>query len=130
MLYNDGEGVLPLRLERISETPCTGLLLEPAEPSPLDALRRLKPAALARISAKRFIVMEPSQETHPDVRVLARWNDSEHSPAVVEKRVGRGRVLLWTVTADRAWSGWPVDPTYLLANCLAVERRKPPASGR
>jgi hypothetical protein len=34
---------------------------------------------------------------------------------VVEKKFGKGRVLLWTITADRAWSDWPVDPTYVLA---------------
>jgi hypothetical protein len=47
---------------------------------------------------------------------------------VVEKKFGRGRVLLWTVTADRAWSDWPIDPTYVLAvrsAALAVARPDP-----
>ena len=28
---------------------------------------------------------------------------------------GHGHVLVWTVTADKAWSDWPSDPTYVLA---------------
>lgn len=34
---------------------------------------------------------------------------------MIEKRLGRGRVLLWTLSADREWSDWPIDPTYVLA---------------
>ena len=46
---------------------------------------------------------------------MARWNDSRQSPAIVEKRIGEGRVLLWTITADKKWSDWPTDGSYVLA---------------
>ena len=57
--------------------------------------------------------------------MLARWNVPEGRPAVIEKKLGRGRVLLWTITADRQWSDWPVDPTYVLgvrSAAMAVAR--------
>jgi hypothetical protein len=58
--------------------------------------------------------VELPRQPGESVRVLARWNDAEGHPAVIEKRLGRGRVLLWTMSADREWSDWPVDPTYVL----------------
>jgi hypothetical protein len=115
-LFKDGNGLLPARLAKASEEPVTGLVVESLDDSPLAALGRIAPAALGRIVAKRFMIAEPPPATKSDaVRVLARWNDPESRPAVIEKKFGRGRVLLWTITADRQWSDWPVDPTYVLA---------------
>jgi hypothetical protein len=60
--------------------------------------------------------------------VLARWNDPEGHPAVLEKRVGRARVLFWTMSANRQWTDWPTDPTYVLAvraAALAAARADP-----
>ena len=115
-LFKDGNGLLPARLEKASEEPVTGLVVESLDDSPLAALGKIAPAALGRIVAKRFLIAEPPPANRSEqVRVLARWNDAEARPAVIEKRLGRGRVLLWTITADRQWSDWPVDPTYVLA---------------
>ena len=54
------------------------------------------------------------------MRVLARWNNPPRSPAVVERIVGEGRVLLWTTTADRAGNDWPIEPSFVLAVREAV----------
>ena len=60
------------------------------------------------------------------------------SPAVVERIVGEGRVLLWTTTADRAGNDWPIEPSFVLAVREAVRgtarptrstTRSRPASG-
>src|SRR5205807_3343510 len=81
---------------------------------PLAALGKIAPAALARIKARRFMAAEVPQRAE-GVRVLARWNDPEGHPAVIEKRFGKGRVIFWTVSANKQWSDWPIDPTYVLA---------------
>ena len=52
--------------------------------------------------------------------MLARWNNPARSPAVVERVVGDGRVLLWTTTADRAGNDWPIEPSFVLAVREAV----------
>ena len=52
--------------------------------------------------------------------MLARWNDPARSPAIVERVVGDGRVLLWTTTADRAGNDWPIEPSFVLAVREAV----------
>ena len=52
--------------------------------------------------------------------MLARWNNPPRSPAVAERVVGEGRVLLWTTTADRAGNDWPIEPSFVLAVREAV----------
>lgn len=44
-------------------------------------------------------------------QVLARFDGG--SPALLERRVGAGHVLLWTSTLDLAWSDFPLKPVYL-----------------
>ncbi|OFW06279.1 MAG: hypothetical protein A3I61_07405 [Acidobacteria bacterium RIFCSPLOWO2_02_FULL_68_18] len=43
--------------------------------------------------------------------VLARFDAG--APALLERRVGAGRVLLWSSTLDLAWSDFPLKPVYL-----------------
>lgn len=43
--------------------------------------------------------------------VLARFDDG--SPALVERRVGTGRVVVWTSTLDTLWSDLPLQPVFL-----------------
>jgi hypothetical protein len=45
--------------------------------------------------------------------VLAAYDDG--APALVEARRGRGRVLLFTSTADRDWNDWPIRTSFLPA---------------
>jgi uncharacterized membrane protein len=44
-------------------------------------------------------------------QILARFDGG--APALLERRVGRGRVLLWATTLDRTWSELPISPVYL-----------------
>ena len=46
-----------------------------------------------------------------DAQVLARFDGG--APALVERRIGAGRVLLWTSTLDLSWSDFPLKPVYL-----------------
>ncbi len=62
------------------------------------------------------------------VRVLARWNDPGRSPAILERVVGDGRVLLWTTSADRAGNDWPVEPSFVLAVREAIRGTSRPTS--
>jgi hypothetical protein len=125
-LFRDGEGLLPARLLKASDEPVTGMVVESLDDSPLVTLSKIDPAALGRVVAKKFLLAEPPPANKSDqVRVLARWNDPQGRPAVIEKKLGKGRVLLWTMTADRQWSDWPVEPTGVLAfrsAALAVAR--------
>lgn len=61
--------------------------------------------AAARIYGYRNV--KPGMGTE----VLARFDGG--APALVERRVGAGRVLLWASTLDLAWSDFPLKPVYL-----------------
>ncbi|HVX15186.1 MAG TPA: BatA domain-containing protein [Pirellulales bacterium] len=125
LLYRDGAGLLPAAPETVADEEFSGLVIEGGAPGPLDALKQLSPAVLERIKVRRYLQVKLAEKEHPDVRVLARWNNAESSPAVIEKTFGRGRVVLWTVTADKLWSDWPTEPSYVLGMreaCAATVR--------
>jgi hypothetical protein len=46
-----------------------------------------------------------------DAQVLARFDGG--APAVLERKVGNGRVLLWTSALDLSWSDLPLKPVFL-----------------
>ena len=60
-------------------------------------------------SAPRFYAYRALDRA--DLRALARFDDG--GPALVEKRTGSGRVLLWTSTLDLGWTDFPVKPVFL-----------------
>jgi len=115
ILYRNGQGLLPAKLGQIRDQETTGLIIESLTDSPLRPLLELPKEALARIRIKRFAEAYVSDENDVHSRILARWNDPQRSPAVIERRFGRGRVLLWTIAADKQWSDWPTEPSYVLA---------------
>jgi hypothetical protein len=47
----------------------------------------------------------------PDARVLARYDDGQ--PALVERSVGTGRMLVWTSGFDLAWNDVALKPVFL-----------------
>lgn len=47
----------------------------------------------------------------PEAAVLARFDDG--SAALVELRIGRGKVLVWTSTLDDFWNDLALQPVYL-----------------
>lgn len=51
-----------------------------------------------------------AEHAEPAAVVLARYADQEGSPAILERAVGRGRVLLFTSTADLEWNDWARAP--------------------
>jgi hypothetical protein len=61
-------------------------------------------------TAARFFRYRPI-EPAPDARVVARFDDG--APALLERRVGEGKVLLFTSTFDTYWNTLPLQAVYL-----------------
>src|SRR5262249_54108858 len=119
-LYNErmlreGEPLLPVALKSQTDEAFRGLVIEQVRPSPIEKLMDLKTSALERVSVRQIMSVEEPPANSNTVRVLARWNDAARSPAVIERIVGEGRVLLWTTTADRAGNDWPTEPSFVMA---------------
>jgi hypothetical protein len=55
----------------------------------------------------RYRALEPG----PTDRVLAQYDDG--AVAAVEKRVGSGRVIVWTTSLDDSWTDLALKPVYL-----------------
>ncbi|MBN2493299.1 MAG: BatA domain-containing protein [Deltaproteobacteria bacterium] len=66
--------------------------------------------ALSTVRTRRAVVLETGQENDRR-RVLMRYANG--MPALVEGRLGAGRVLLFTSTLDRDWTNWPARATFL-----------------
>jgi hypothetical protein len=63
-----------------------------------------------------------------DAQILARFDDG--SPALIERTLGRGRVLMWTSTLDLYWNDLPLKPVFLpfthqLMRHLSAYRERP-----
>jgi hypothetical protein len=127
LLHRTGGPVLPCPLKGQLDGVIRGVFVEQVRPSPLEKLLDLKPSALERVTVRQIMAVDEDSE-EGKVRVLARWNDAPRSPAVIERVVGDGRVLLWTTTADRAGSDWPVEPSFVLAVREAVRGTARPTS--
>jgi hypothetical protein len=119
LLYRDGGQVLPLRLKSLLDENIRGVIVEALHPSPLEKLLELKASALERVSARQIMTVDETADSD-SVRILARWNNPSRAPAVIERASGQGRVLLWTTTADRGGSDWPIEPSFVLAVREAV----------
>ncbi|BDG09617.1 vWA domain-containing protein [Anaeromyxobacter paludicola] len=62
----------------------------------------------------RYMLLEPARGKGAEPpRVLASYDDG--APALVEARRGKGRVVLYTSTLDRAWSDWTIRTSFLPA---------------
>ena len=133
VLYREGEGLLPARLVAIEgdESEETWALLDPREANHpvfrffdgdnrqlLDGVKifrwwRMEPPVQADENGdgEGDAAAKPTdEETKPDgdaVRIVAALTDQEKAPAVIEKRVGDGRVMVWASPLDNDWGAFP-----------------------
>jgi hypothetical protein len=83
--------------------------------------------ASARFRAAMPVVVEETPPAAPGddratedaVQVVARFTGG--TPAIVERRVGRGAVLLFASTADKDWTDFPLRPAFLPVVRRAVQ---------
>jgi hypothetical protein len=72
-----------------------------------EAFRAPRSGDFSSIRVYAFRVVAPS----PGAVTLARFDTG--APALVERTVGRGRVLVWATSLDLLWSDMPLKPVYL-----------------
>ncbi len=127
-LFRDGQGLLPASLQTIVRAPEPGALLAGADF--LHPVVRVFAGQdnpfLQRIRFQQYYATEPAGadetdapptagEFRPAANVIARYDDAERSPAIVERPYGAGRVMLFTSSADLEWNDWAKDPSYVVA---------------
>lgn len=67
-------------------------------------------AGFARVRSSRVMTFDPYVETD-EVRTLMRYENGV--PALVERKVGSGRVLVWTSSIDLGWSNLPLQAVFM-----------------
>jgi len=67
-------------------------------------------SALTKITARRILTFETFKQSDT-LRVLSEWEGG--LPALVERKVGRGRVLVWTSTFDLGWGNAPIQSAFM-----------------
>lgn len=118
-LWKDGTGLLPAKIGRVKGDPerkTTYYMKVADRRHPLFykagdlLLRQMESSMFYRYVEVDQATVESAGE---DVEVLARLTDQDGTPLIIEKRYGRGRVLLVTTSADYDWNKWCGSPSYL-----------------
>jgi hypothetical protein len=101
----------PLRdIEGSSDDYCNLGPTAPDHPA-VRFLRGLHPVVFRTVAVNRFVKCDTSSRS--DARVLLSYTDEDGSPALAEKPLGDGRVLLFTTAADLEWSNFPHSVLWL-----------------
>jgi len=100
--------------------PGVPLMLPSASDELFAPFARSGRSGFAKVRASRMLTLEPYQDTpkaasgaraSEGVDTLLRWEGG--LPALVQRRVGKGRVLLWTSTFDLGWTNFPLQAVYM-----------------
>ncbi len=130
-LFRDGAGILPATLQGVVRAAGESHLVirDPAHPALRGVAGEDDALGIGQIGFFQYFSCEPwagsVRSPEDSVRkpapggeekpttVLAAFDDSEDHPAVLERTVGAGRVVMFTMTADKEWSLWPDHPTFV-----------------
>jgi hypothetical protein len=67
-------------------------------------------AAFGAVRSHRILTLDTYSDSD-DVQTLLRYAGG--APALVERRIGSGRVLVWTSTLDWGWTNLPLQATFM-----------------
>lgn len=68
-------------------------------------------SAFGSVRSHRILTLEPYVDRADEVTTLLRYVGG--APALVERRIGAGRVLVWTSTVDWSWSNLPLQSAFM-----------------
>ncbi|QDG50860.1 VWA domain-containing protein [Persicimonas caeni] len=66
-------------------------------------------SSLQSVKVYSYMLLEPTQQT--ETREILAYKDN--APALIERKVGDGRVVMLTTTVDREWTDLPVRTAFL-----------------
>ncbi len=102
-------GLLPAELGKVTGSQAEGWSLRPDFNHPyFRLLRGDAEPYLEQVLFRKFWQLQPASGS----RILARFSDPDSSPAIVEKTLGDGKVVLFATTADDEWHDWPPNATF------------------
>ncbi len=131
---DEGAGLLPARLVQVRGDETERTWARPTEVDDTHPVTSMFAGSgnplLKRVKVFRWWASDPDAADDPNVRVLARLNDPDRSPLLVERSLGDGRVLMATTSADGDWHDWPSDPSYVVTMLELARYLSRPTAGR
>jgi hypothetical protein len=116
--WKENAGLSPLRLETIrgdeSEATWASLRITDVNHEVFKQFAGQNNPLLENVKFFRWWGASAKSQPGHEVSVIARLSDVEDSPAIAEKSLGNGRVVLFAAPADADWHNWTSDPSYLL----------------
>ncbi|MBI4718628.1 MAG: BatA domain-containing protein [Planctomycetes bacterium] len=136
-LFRDGAGLLPAALgDRVRAAPEVHLrVVDRLHPVMRGLSAEGDPLGLGAVSFFEYFTCVPAagepgagepasgdaaaagasgeRGTARAAQVVAAFDDAEQHPAIVERALGPGKVILITTSADKEWHRWPEHPTFL-----------------
>ncbi len=122
--FHERHGLLPLKLGKgLGSSPENPLRIDPASADAQSPLAGFREEPLSRIGEVEILqtvdMVEPksadrdsqAKTAREEVHVALRYSNDR--PALATKKVGDGRVMLLSTSADTSWTDWPLRPTYL-----------------
>jgi len=133
VLYRGGEGLLPAALMHETRAPDPGVTL--AASDFLHPVMRIFSGRdnpfVSGIRFRQYFACEPAvadeiaakdkEKFRPSTSVLARFDDGEMTPALMERPFGDGRVILSAAAADMEGNDWARDPSYVVTMLELVQ---------
>lgn len=107
LLFRGGVGVLPATLGPEQDVAESTWITSAKTAHPIFRFLRGSPEGLGAGAIWKYTRTTPSS----DGRVLASYADG--APAIIERSLGRGRVLLLTTAVDQEWTSLPLSNSYL-----------------
>ena len=111
-LYRQGEGLLPCRLGEVRKALPTEFWHFGQFDRAHYVFQPFLDVRSADLSGPRFESVVAAGEVSPEGAGVLAWMD-DGEPAILEKKLGRGRVLLFMSAADATWTNLPKKKVYL-----------------
>jgi len=115
--YRDGQGLSPIGLDTISGDPTMSKwanfeINKPIHPS-LRTIVESDASSLSNVDVfSWWTSILPESLVGKQFEVPLRLNDDKNSPAMVDKTIGAGNVIVFTIPGDGDWTMWPSSPTF------------------
>ena len=119
--YREGKGLSPVKLQTIKGDPSlanwVNFKVDPQIHPALQVVIDTEATSIGKIDVfSWWTSIVNSEQLGKTVSVPLRLTDQNSSPAMVERNLGKGRVVFFAFPADGDWSMWPQGATFFPIN--------------
>ena len=113
-----GQGLSPIKLNNISGDPTmakwSNFEVAPQIHPALEVIIESDASSIGNVDVFSWWTSELPDAIANDgsIEIPLRLNDADNSIAMVDRTLGDGRVIVFTIPGDGDWSMWPSSPTY------------------